>query len=143
MMLIIDFTNEHHRICLLEGRTAKWFDEGASTGRYNLLSRVTKYCDRVEKYPRAIAVTLRVRNQKVEPQTHNVSWSTIRAAVAMANTLAFAWNVKVVEVPVSGAETEKELIAAAKAAAEGGKKKVWVKAKYSGEPTITKAKVRV
>jgi len=66
------------------------------------------------------------------------SWSTIRAAVAMSNGLAFAWGVPTATIEVSGEETRKELEEKIRSAKFGSG--TWVKASYSGEPNITAPK---
>ncbi len=66
------------------------------------------------------------------------SWSTVRAAVAMANGLAFAWGVPAVSIEIDGQESKIELEEKIRSVKfEPGS---WVKATYSGEPNITKPK---
>ena len=66
------------------------------------------------------------------------SWSTVRAAVAMVNGLAFAWGVPAASIEINGQESKSELeekIRSIKLVPG-----FWVKATYSGEPNITKPK---
>ena len=74
-----------------------------------------------------------------------VSWSAMRAAVAAANTLAFAWGVPVLKIVSNGGETREELAAAAREASAKAVpgQQVWLKPAYGGEPHITKPKLAV
>lgn len=83
-------------------------------------------------------------------QGRNMSWSTVRAAVALANALAFAWGVPAVSViageGTEGAEAvegEEENVILSKRSIEALKEvpvDARVSATYDGEPNITRPK---
>ena len=68
------------------------------------------------------------------------AWSAIGTAVALGNSLAYAWNVPVVGLPLAGDEKFAEVEEAVRKVAARPRKGAWLKAAYSGEPNITKAK---
>jgi hypothetical protein len=122
MILFLDYRNSGRRIGLIERRTVRF-------SRPSVLGRVKK--------PSAVVVGVHVPGA-----ARLSSWSTMRAAVAEANALAFAWNVPVAEVAVRGDESDHELVAAAREAGSGQRAagKRWALPRYGGEPTITSPK---
>lgn len=74
--------------------------------------------------------------------TRDVSWSGIRAGIAAANALGFAWGVPVVEVAVQGDETPAMVASLVREAAKEAKKGSHVTPLYDGEPNITTPKPR-
>lgn len=70
----------------------------------------------------------------------DASWSAVRAAVATANALAFAWGVPAVTLPVDGAETNSEIGRLASVALRKAGKRARARAIYDGEPNITQPK---
>jgi hypothetical protein len=137
MILLLDFTNETARIAAVGAKDATWTAAPpfAKGGVFRAFDKARRAKGFPKGKPACVAVALSAKGF-----ARDVSWSTVRAGVAMANGLAFAWGVPSVAVGVTGAESQDELAVAARVAAKKAKKGVWVSATYSGEPTITKAK---
>lgn len=135
MILFFDFTNETASIAAIGAKGAKWTSAPTGRGVFRAFDKARRSKGFPKGKPSCVAVALSAKGV-----VRDVSWSTVRAGVAMANGLAFAWGVPSVAVGVTGAESSDELAVAARIAAKTAKKGVWVSAAYSGEPTITQAK---
>ncbi len=135
MILFLDFTNETARVAAVGAKGAMWVSAPTGRGVFRAFDKARRSKGFPKGKPSCVAVAL-----SAKVASRDVSWSTVRAGVAMANGLAFAWGVPSVAVVVTGAESPDELAAAARVAAKKAKKDVWVSATYSGEPTITVAK---
>lgn len=135
MILFLDFTNETARVAAVGAKGAKWVAAPTGRGVFRAFDKARRSKGFPKGKPTCVAVTLSAKGI-----ARDVSWSTVRAGVAMANGLAFAWGVPSVAVGVTGAESPDELVIATRAAAKTAKKGKWVSATYSGEPTITVAK---
>ena len=125
-MILLDYRNESNRVGLIDAKKSRWI-EGFDRSGFPALAKALAIAG---KKPKAIGVTVR----------QHASWSTMRAAVAAANALAFAWNVPVCEVPVSGEESDHLLAAEALGAAGMAEAGRWAYPAYGGEPTITAPK---
>jgi hypothetical protein len=140
MILLIDFRNESlgYAAVSAKGRGADqavWHRTAPSTNNLSELASAMAKIGLSGRKPESIVVTLVSRSGSVK-----VSWSVIRTAVAAANTLAFAWNVPVAPLSVSGDEPPERLEEMARKAASSAKLGGWVSAVYGGEPSISKAK---
>lgn len=127
MMLLLDYRNDGFRICVIEGKKGRWTDGAPMSGGFLLVDRVMKMIASRRRQPRMIGVTV----------SQAASWSTMRAAVATANGLAFAWNVPVIEVPVGEAAGDEALVEAARKVASEPRIGRWAYPAYGGEPNIT------
>jgi hypothetical protein len=132
MVLIIDYRQNESRLLLADGNSVRSFcgERGAGFDQLNCaLDELGK-----EARPDGIAVVL---PEKSGTDDVHMSWSTVRAAVSMANSLAFAWGVPAVG--FSGGAGG-ELVTAAVEALRGADASSRVSAFYDGEPNITKPK---
>lgn len=132
MILFLDLRNDRAAFAAVDAKKATWLERPPSTGA---LAKALKALGMPRRRPSAVVVAM-----GGEPGKRNVSWSTVRAGVAAANSLALAWHVPSVALPVVGDEDRVALAARVRAAAKDAKPGAWVTAAYSGEPTITKAK---
>lgn len=135
MILYLDLRNDRFSFAAIEAKRATWVRTPGAVSVGGSLAKALKAFGMPKKRPTAVAVAA-----GGDPALRNVSWSTVRAAIAAANALALAWNVPVATVPVRGDETADEVEAMVREAAKVAKRGVWASARYSGEPTITKAK---
>lgn len=133
MILYIDIQNRKSMIGMVGARKAAWITGAPKGGVYALLEKADRRFGIFTKRPTAVVVAS-------GSEGRDVSWSAVRTAVAVANTLAFAWGAAVTEVVLEDGDTEKEVAAKIRAAARRAKRGKWLKAMYSGEPNITKAK---
>jgi hypothetical protein len=127
MMLLLDYRNDGFRICVIEGKKGRWTDGAPVSAGFVVLDRVMKSLAKGRRKPRMIGVTV----------SQAASWSTMRAAVASANGLAFAWNIPVIEVPVGEGFEDDALVAAARNVASRPRAGRWAYPAYGGEPHIT------
>ena len=88
------------------------------------------------KAPEAVVVAMNAPGATAR----DVSWSGVRAGVALANALAFAWGIPVGAIAVNGDEPPEAIAALARESAGRAEPGIWVTARYSGEPNITKPK---
>jgi hypothetical protein len=133
MILIVDYRNEQSRLLLAGQGGARSFIGGRGQG-FVQLEQVLKEMSGQES-PGGVAVVLPGEDSPGSPE--RLSWSTVRAAVSMANSLAFAWGVPAVRVP---ALTDDELVARASEVIAAAEATDRVSAFYDGEPNITKPK---
>jgi hypothetical protein len=135
MVLFLLFGDQGLKIGAVSARETKWF-RSAGRDPYPALGRFIDF--RGKRSVKAVVCGL----ADGPDSAWKASWSTVRAAVAMANALALAWGVPVASLPVSGQENESELAEAARRVGLKAKGKGWIRAKYSGQPNITKPKKR-
>lgn len=135
MILLLDFRNDGLYLARIAPKDARWIAAPGGTPAGRAVEKAMKAFGMPAKKPKSIAVAV-----GGEKGMRDVSWSTVRAAIAAANALAFAWRVPIVPVPVRGDETREAVEALVRTAAKGAKVGTWASALYSGEPTITKAK---
>lgn len=133
MILYIDIQNKKSTVGVVGARHAEWITGTPKGGVYALLEKADKRFGIFTKRPAVVVVAS-------GSEGRDVTWSAVRTGVAMANTLAFTWGAVVAEVAVDGNATEKEIAAKVRAAAKRTKPGRWLKATYSGEPNITKAR---
>lgn len=141
MVLIIDFGNERLAFGAADGRRIKWFRTAAERGGV-AVAKALRALGFDRRPPAMVAVMLEERRgvQAGDRPVRRVSWSTVRAAVAAANTLAFAWNIPVVTLRPSDHPDDRHLSALVDKKAFRPKKGEWAAAVYSGEPNITRPK---
>ncbi len=133
MVLFLDIRNDRAIIAIVEVERAQWMSVKGERVGFRSFDRVKKVLGK--KKPGAVIVAVG------EPSTKRaLSWSTMRTGVAMANGLAFAWDIPVVAIEICGDETRGELAEMVKKAAKKAKKNRWITTSYNGEPNITKAK---
>lgn len=135
MILFLDFRNDRLSIARIAAKDAQWVAVPGGTPAGKAVEKAMKAFGMPAKKPASVAVAV-----GGERGVRDVSWSTVRAAIAAANALAFAWRVPIVPVPVCGDEPRTAIESLVRAAAKGAKIGTWASARYSGEPTITKAK---
>ncbi len=134
--LFLDFRNDGTTIAAIGAKRSRWSMLPAGTATGAAVAAALRTLGLRTRKPSCIVVAAGGDREK-----RNVSWSTVRAGVAAANALAFAWNVGATDVPVDGDESRETLEAKVRAACAGAKPgEGWASALYSGEPTITKAK---
>ncbi len=141
MLLIVDYDNTGQDILLADGGSVRRF--GSLTGEgFRGLHEVLELMRR-EGAKRADGVAVVLPDHEAEPE-RNMSWSTIRAAVALGNALAFAWSVPAVRISAGarsgGGSADEDLRQAASEALAAAGPEDRVSAKYDGEPNITKPK---
>ena len=142
MVLVVDFDNERRAFGAADKLKIRWFRSAAGDAVRGSLDKALPALGFDRRRPSAVAVMLGERSAvPVAGQpVRNVSWSTVRAAVAAANTLAFAWNVPVITLRLAARPTDKELLAMIRKEAGAAETGNWAAAVYSGEPNITKPK---
>ncbi len=134
--LYLDFRNDKVTLAAIGAKASRWIALPAGTPVGRAVDAAIRRLGFRSRKPACVAVAAGGPREK-----RNVSWSTVRAGVAAANALAFAWNVGVTDVLVDGDETRQALEAMVFAAcARMAPGEGWASALYSGEPTITKAK---
>lgn len=135
MILFLDFRNDSMSVARITSKDARWVAAPGRTPAGKAVEKAMKAFGMPAKKPTSVAVAV-----GGEKGVRDVSWSTVRAAIAAANALAFAWRVPIVPVPVRGDESRAATETLVRAASKGAKIGTWASARYSGEPTITKAK---
>ncbi len=136
MTLLLDFGANWLRFGALDGRELKWVQAAEGTSAFHGLRQALKKFGLERRLPDAVGV---VQFSQREGEPH-IPWSTVRSAVAMGNTLAFAWNAPVFAVRLSGEESGDEIAAKCRQASEQAGTGHWASALYDGEPNITKSK---
>ncbi|MEY4744928.1 MAG: hypothetical protein RL272_873 [Candidatus Parcubacteria bacterium] len=135
-ILYFDFRNDKVALAAVAKKASRWIELPAGTPTGRAVDAALRRLGFRAKHPSCVTVAAGGAREK-----RNVSWSTVRAGVAAANALAFAWNVGVSDILIDGDETHEALEAKIRAACAGMKPgEGWASALYSGEPTITKAK---
>lgn len=138
MILAIDLSNERLAFGAIDGRGGRWLSASPSRGCHGPLARALHAFGFDRRPPSA--VVLAEYDNGVGDAPRRVSWSGIRAGVALANTLAFSWNAPVISMKLTGRPGDRELAAAAWRQAARAVKGDWARAVYGGEPNITKSK---
>lgn len=133
MILFFDLRNDGAAVGAIDASADRWISASGRRIGFRMLARARSMLG--GKKPSCVAVAMNASDAR-----RDVSWSTVRAGVAMANALAFAWNVPAAEVRVAGGEPRKALAGLVRKAAKEAKKGRPVGAIYSGEPHITTAK---
>lgn len=149
MVLVIDFDNSGQDILLADEGTVRRFSSLSGEG-FRGLDDVLEVMsgeglDRAEGV--AVILPQESGKRRGERGERNMSWSTVRAAVALGNALAFAWDVPAVRIEDSRQEAGEgedgrdaalrdEATRALREAAPDAR----VSATYDGEPNITKPK---
>jgi len=135
-VLYLDVRNARTSVTLFDGTGSKKVSvAGARVGA--ALAKAAKTFRFVKNKVSCVAVAT-----GGDRATRDVSWSGIRAGIAAANALGFAWGVPVVEVVVRGDERPAESAALVKEAVAVAKKGSHVTPLYDGEPNITTPKAR-
>jgi len=129
VILMIDYRQNESKLLLTDQNIMRSFSGGRGAG-FELLGRWLAESDKLTQ-PQGIAVVM-------PGATERMSWSDTRAAVSMANSLAFAWGVPAVR--LSGKE-EAELTDEAVKILSNADFRARVSALYDGEPNITKSKM--
>jgi len=133
MILYLEFRNGYQRLAAVDTRSAVFLERRRDRGEFAALAAAKRKFGLARRHPTAIVAA-------VFPEgSPEVSWSTVRAAIAVANALGFAWNVPVAGVLADGLDA-KQLATAIRAAAQHAKPEARLTAHYNGEPNITKAK---
>jgi tRNA A37 threonylcarbamoyladenosine modification protein TsaB len=132
MILFLDVRNDGATAAVLDAKAAKWTTVAGQRAGFDALAKAKRLLG--ARAPACVVVAMGAGEKR------DVSWSTVRAGVAMANALAFAWGVPAAEIAVAGDDPRAEVEKRVRAAAKKAKRGRWVGAAYSGEPTITKAK---
>lgn len=162
MILVIDFDNTKRDILLAADGAVRRFSSPKGGGFRGLGDVLEVMRKEGHESADGVAVVLpiggeRAKEKESERARKSMSWSTVREAVALANALAFAWNVPAVR--IDGAKcgktredrakrncltpydcSDEDLRESAKAALEGAASDARVSATYDGEPNITKPK---
>ncbi len=132
-ILAVDFRNGQYAFALVDGQTLKTISGPPAKGGFSLLAKAEKAWGLRRRPPEVIGVVTVTEGDKP-------TWSTMRGAVAVANSLAIAWNAAVFSLEVTGGESKSELLAKIGEAAKKAKKGEWAKPPYGGQPNITKPK---
>jgi hypothetical protein len=133
MILVIDIANERTRAALIGARRSFWRTAPGRDGFFSLLAAL-KRSRRLPSRGAAGVIALVSRPGAVR----DASWSAVRAAVATANALAFAWGVSAATLPIEGDESESEIARLATTTLRQAGKRARATAAYDGEPNITK-----
>ncbi len=137
MVLIIDLTNDRLAFGAADGRTGSWLSLPPSRGVHAALDQALKKFG-LDRRPAEAVVLVKYGAAEAAGR---ISWSLVRAGVALANTLAFAWNVPVASLlRPAGVPDGQALAAAAWKLSQGARTGEWAGAVYSGEPNITRSK---
>lgn len=135
MVLFLDANNAGSRMALVDERGAKWVAVAEDRAGLLTFAKARAKFKLGRNNVHAVVVAMNAPGA-----TRDVSWSGVRAGVATANALAFAWGVPVAAVAVHGDETEAALADRSREAAANAVPGEWVHASYSGEPNITTPK---
>jgi len=134
MFLYIDFRNDTQAIALVtRAEGVKWVRGEAQRGEFALLTEAAEKFALTVDPPQAVAAAIWPGGST------DVSWSTARTAVTVANTLAFAWGVPAVGLDASGV-TEEGLADAVREAMAGVRPNARIDVAYSGDPNISQPK---
>lgn len=129
MYLVIDFERGRQAAGLVTKGAAKAVVSAAEGGGFEVLKKAVAAFKLRTRRPDGIVV-------HVGHEGRDVTWSTVRAAVAAGNALAFALGVPVAAVSQAPAEGE-DAYDFCRARLSGVAEGEWAKAAYNGEPNIT------
>ncbi len=130
MILYLEFRNRRQRLALVHDDGVQWLEHEGERGELVALKEIGEHFG--GKTPTAVVTAVFPEGDK------EVSWSTIREAIAVANALAFAWGVPAIGVPYS--QDEAELLDAIRLATKNASPEAHVTAAYNGEPNVTMKK---
>jgi len=133
MILFLDIRTAKSTLGMVGPRKADRFSSTGKNGAFGLLKRADKGHRIFSRPPSAVVVATGDRGG-------SASWSAVRTAVALGNSLAYAWGAPIAALPLGGDESWTDVAAKGRAAAKTAKPRKWLKAAYDGEPNITKAK---
>jgi hypothetical protein len=133
MIVLVDIGRGRSRVGLLREGDVRWFaydeanvlaplKEALASGSSGRVTHVAAL-----RYPDAADAALRP------------SWTGVRGATTVANSLAFAWHVPAVDV-LAGGEDDATVVAAAVAACHAAEGGAVARSDYDGLPNITKPK---
>ncbi|KPJ85292.1 hypothetical protein AMJ57_03565 [Parcubacteria bacterium SG8_24] len=136
MTLTVDLNDLEYSIGFGVGGGRRRYVIRPERGAFRLLSRVLGW-RMLRRIRTADRIAVAVYGSR--EGSGGASWSTVRQAVALANTLGFCWNAPVSGIPMTGQEDarERERRLLRRDAEEAGR---WAYPAYSGEPNITRAK---
>jgi hypothetical protein len=130
MIFYLEYRNDGQRLGLVGARSARWLSRSVRRGELAALAAARRQFGLARRRPQAVAAA-------IFPQgSPEVSWSTVRAVVAVGNALAFAWGVPAVGVNPTGLD-EDALAKAIRTAVKRAEPEARLSARYSGEPNIT------
>lgn len=133
MILIVDYRQNQSLLLLADENSVRRFSAESNGGFHQLDDVLSEIGEGSQ--PEGVAVVLLDRSD--ESAENKMSWSTVRAAVSMGNSLAFAWGVPAARIDP---DTEGKMVAAARLALGEAGVSSRVSALYDGEPNITKPK---
>lgn len=136
MILYLEFRNGYQRLGAVGARTAEFLECRRDRGEFAALAEAKAKFGLSRRRPTAVVAAV------FPDGSPEVSWSTVRAAVSVANALGFAWGVPVVGIRAEGLD-EPSLTAAIRTATATAKPTARLHARYDGEPNITKAKTPI
>jgi hypothetical protein len=133
MVLYLDFRNESQVIGLIGEESADWLENAGRRLEFTALAEADRRFGLAKDRPQTVVAAVWPNGGA------DVSWSTARTAVAVANALAFAWGVPAVGLEVEGLGRV-ELAAAIRSAAKDAGADARLSVSYSGDPNITAPK---
>lgn len=126
-VLLIDVYAAGSRVGLAAGGKISWRRSAVPRGAAGLLAKTLAR-------PKKISAVLALVRESGQ------TFSNARAAVSLANALAFAWRAPIGELRISGEETEAELALVAARTGKTAGLGSWIKPRYNAEPNITAPK---
>ena len=136
MFLIIDPQQHGVRLGRLHDNTITWRITKIQDRIFSVLKKVM---DEASGHALKAIVVCGDASAEVS-QKRNVSWSGLRTAVALGNSIAFAKHIPVAMVMVDGDESDRQLIMKIHQAFRGRKLSDPITPAYNGEPHITRPK---
>lgn len=134
MILYLDFRNQTNSMALIgDGADSVWVTSKSRGGAIGLFASLEKKRPDFRRRMKAVVAAFGEEGRKA-------SWSTVRTAVSAANTAAFALDVPVAQMEICEDPKKDGIESMIRLAAKAARKRKWVRAKYSGEPNITKPK---
>ncbi|MFH1047845.1 MAG: hypothetical protein V1738_06090 [Patescibacteria group bacterium] len=134
MILILDYRQATSALLLADEKSVRRFSDTIGNGFRQLDEMLNLIGPKADV--QGVAVVLADRTD--DSAENKLTWSTVRAAVSLANSLAFAWGVPAVRIAPSVVESE--LVERAKKFLSEANPSSRVSALYDGEPNITKPK---
>jgi len=132
-ILAVDFRNGRYAFALVDGKNLRIMSGPPVKGGFSLLAKAEKAWGLRRRPPAAIGVLTATDGERP-------TWSTMRGAVAVANSLAIAWDADVFTLEIGAGDKKSALAVKLSEAAASAKKGEWAKPPYGGQPNITKAK---
>ena len=132
MIIYLEFRNGYQRLGAVDSVSSAFVESRVDRGEFVALDDALRRVLAPGQTPTAVVAA-------VFPEgSPDVSWSTVRTVVSVANALAFAWHVPASGLNVEGLD-EPALTAAIRAAATAAPD-ARLTARYNGEPNITTSK---